>query len=99
MKGLDTWQFKENGKVYKVSPKARLVTDNGEVVRDASVQGIGVSLLSTWCAYEKLLSGELVQILEDYPLVSNTKNLGRLPFFAISTCQSKSLYRLFPHTL
>jgi len=28
--------------------------------------------MSSWCAYKKLQSGELVQILQDYPLASDT---------------------------
>lgn len=46
----------------------RLVTDNGEVIRDALAAGIGIGLKSTWSVAPLLASGELVTVLDDYPL-------------------------------
>ncbi|MDO6748059.1 hypothetical protein [Gilvimarinus sp. 1_MG-2023] len=54
-------------KMLKINDKLR--TDNGEAMRDACVQGITIN--SSWSAYQQLRSGELVHILKDYPLVSN----------------------------
>ena len=45
--------------------------DNGEAVRDACIQGCGITLTATWCSYPNLESGELVQILPDYPLATD----------------------------
>lgn len=73
LKGLETWHFIDGSKETKATSKPRLTTDNGEVVRDACVQGLGLALLSTWCAYEKLISGELIQVMDNFPLISNTK--------------------------
>ncbi|MCQ8878016.1 LysR family transcriptional regulator [Pseudoalteromonas shioyasakiensis] len=70
--GLDTWQFTVDNKPQSIKTNTVLFADNGEAVRDACAQGIGITLMSTWCAYEKLKSGELVQILEDHPLISHT---------------------------
>jgi len=52
--------------------RGRLRTDNGEAVRDACVDGLGIALNSTWSVYRHLQRGELVEILADYPLVSDT---------------------------
>lgn len=70
--GLDTWLFSVDKKPQSIKTNTILFADNGEAVRDACAQGIGITLMSTWCAYEKLKTGELVQILADYPLISNT---------------------------
>ncbi|MDO6748055.1 LysR family transcriptional regulator [Gilvimarinus sp. 1_MG-2023] len=70
--GLDTWRFTGPEGPIALKIKAKLRTDNGEAVRDACVQGIGITINSTWSAYQQLRSGELVHILKDYPLVSNT---------------------------
>ena len=44
--------------------------DNGEAVRDACIKGCGITLTATWCSYQYIESGELVQILKDYPLAT-----------------------------
>jgi DNA-binding transcriptional LysR family regulator len=46
-------------------------TDNGDAMRDACIDGLGVSINSIWSVYKQLQKGELVEILQDYPLVMN----------------------------
>ena len=55
-----------------IKTKGSFRTDNGEAVRDACVDGIGIAISSTWSAYQHLHRGELVQILRDYPLLADT---------------------------
>ncbi len=70
--GLDTLMFNTRSGTTSIKTHNRLRTDSGESARDASVHGMGITLSSTWCCYEQIKSGELVQVLEDYPLISNT---------------------------
>ncbi len=70
--GLENWVFDSPGGPISVKPKGRFRVDNGECVRDACVSGLGITINSTWSTYEQLQRGELVQILRDYPLVSDT---------------------------
>jgi DNA-binding transcriptional LysR family regulator len=70
--GLETWIFDSPRGPISVKPKGRVRSDNGECVRDACVSGVGITINSTWSAYEQLQRGELVQVLGDYPLVSDT---------------------------
>lgn len=70
--GLENWHFKTDKGVQTIRIKSRLGTDNGEAVRDAAVNGLGITVCSLWCCYQQLESGELVQVLSDYPLASNT---------------------------
>lgn len=72
LKGLDNWQFQTDKGIESLKVKGRFSADNGEAVRDACIQGLGITINSTWIAHEQLKSGELVQILKDYPLVSDT---------------------------
>ena len=51
-----------------VRVSGRLVTDNGEVIRDALLAGFGIALKSTWDVAPFLRSGELVSVLDSYPL-------------------------------
>ncbi|MCL6416612.1 LysR family transcriptional regulator [Aestuariirhabdus sp. Z084] len=70
--GLEHWSFETPKGLLTVKPQGNLRADNGEAVRDACVNGLGVAISSTWCVYQHLQRGELVQILSDYPLVSGT---------------------------
>ena len=70
--GLEEWWFESNGGRQSIKPKNVIRVDNGEAVRDACTNGVGISVCSIWCAHEQLKSGELVQILKDCPLVNDT---------------------------
>ena len=70
--GLDHWQFQTPSGNTTIKIKGKFRSDNGEAIRDACVLGLGITINSTWSAYKHLYQGELVQILEDYPLISNT---------------------------
>ncbi len=69
--GLDSWTFKSEKSEQTIKTNNRLITDNGEAARDASAQGLGITKTATWCSYEHLRSGKLVQVLKDYQLASD----------------------------
>lgn len=68
--GLDTWHFSDADGQLSIKTQGRFRTDNGDAMRDATIDGIGISMNSTWSVYQALRSGDLVEILKDYPLVS-----------------------------
>lgn len=70
--GLDHWHFVEGKHKAHLKVQGNFRTDNGEAIRDACAQGLGITINSTWSAYRHLMNGELVEILRDFPLVSNT---------------------------
>ena len=70
--GLEVWQFAAKQGTNNIKTNTVLRVDNGEAVRDACAAGLGIAITSTWCSYEKLNAGELVEILSDYPLKSST---------------------------
>ena len=70
--GLDTWDFETDKGPVSVKATGKIRIDNGEAVRDAAIEGSGLVMSSIWCAYQALQSGQLVQVLEDYPMVSKT---------------------------
>lgn len=70
--GLENWAFNTlNGQV-KIKAKGQLSTDNGEALRDACINGLGITISSKWSVYKQLKNGELIQILTQYPLISHT---------------------------
>jgi DNA-binding transcriptional LysR family regulator len=70
--GLDTWVFETPDGQQKIKSKGAIRVDNGESVRDACIDGAGLTLCSIWCAYKALQKGELVQVLQGYPVVADT---------------------------
>ena len=72
LSSLDHWLFDTPEGEKKVRVQGGLRVDNGESVRDACIAGMGITMTSTWCAYEALQDGRLVQILKDYPLLPET---------------------------
>lgn len=72
LSGLETWHFDSTDCERTVKTNSVLKMDNGEAVRDACAAGLGIAISSTWCSYKKLKSGELVEVLADYPIKSDT---------------------------
>ncbi|WP_372742519.1 LysR family transcriptional regulator [Neptunomonas sp.] len=70
--GLEHWRFDTPGGQLTIKAKGSFRTDNGEAVRDACAGGLGIGIGSTWNIYQQLQTGELVQVLQDYPLMSDT---------------------------
>jgi len=70
--GLDHWIFDDNGKELNIKAKGNLSADNGEAIRDACINGLGITICSKWIAHQQLSDGVLVEILQDYPLTSDT---------------------------
>lgn len=65
----DTWMFRGNdGKQIAVRVRGRIETNMGEVVRDAALAGLGISLHSTWHICEDLTAGRLRIVLPEYEL-------------------------------
>lgn len=72
LSGFDNWTFETPEGHVTIKPKGEFKADNGEAVRDACAHGLGITVSSTWCCHEHLKRGELVPILEEYPLVSDS---------------------------
>ena len=70
--GLESWVFNTANDQLTIKTQGKMRTDNGEAMRDACVAGLGISVNATWSVYEHLKTGTLVQVLQDYPLVSDT---------------------------
>ena len=70
--GLENWLFDTPDGELNIKTKGNLRTDHGEAVRDACGHGLGIALAATWCVNKQLESGELIQILKDYPLASDS---------------------------
>lgn len=70
--GMDDWAFHLPKGQVNIKAKGNLRTDNGEAVRDACINGLGICISSKWSVYKHLKNGKLRQILEQYPLATDT---------------------------
>ncbi len=71
--GFNPWQLRDGaGKVHSVRVAGRLQSDNGEALRDAAIDGLGIAYQSTWAVAEHLDSGALVRLLPGFPIASDS---------------------------
>lgn len=64
----DTWRFQDGDREIAVRVDGRIESNQGELVRDAAVAGLGIALHSTWHVNTDLRAGRLKLVLPDYPL-------------------------------
>ena len=62
-----TWRFQDNNsQEIKISITPHLKASVGEFLRDAAVNGHGISVLPTFIVYKEIENGALVPVLTDY---------------------------------
>lgn len=71
LSGIESWTFDTPEGPLNIKSKGDFQADNGEAVRDACTYGLGITASSIWCCYEHIKRGDLVQILEGFPLISD----------------------------
>lgn len=60
------WRYWIDGRSQAMPVHGRYRVNNGELVRDAAIAGLGLALLPTFIVGNALASGELVRVLEHY---------------------------------
>jgi DNA-binding transcriptional LysR family regulator len=58
-RGIADWRFKNGGKAVIVRAKARLCVNNGDLLRDAAIAGLGIALLPMFLAGTAIKSRKL----------------------------------------
>ncbi|MGE4334857.1 MAG: LysR family transcriptional regulator [Pigmentiphaga sp.] len=71
------WTFHDGaGRPYVApTPAPRISANNGEVIRDAAIQGLGLAVLPSFIVAAALANGDLAQVLTDYPPVPDGLHL------------------------
>nr|WP_298147346.1 LysR family transcriptional regulator [uncultured Pseudomonas sp.] len=62
------WSYWIDGRVERIAVRGRLRVNNGELVRDAAIAGLGLAMLPTFIVGAALEAGSLVRVLEAYQL-------------------------------
>jgi DNA-binding transcriptional LysR family regulator len=66
--GNEQWRFRVGNRWENVRLKPRLRADNGEMLRAAAAEGLGLCVLPTFIASPALQSGALLPLLRDFPM-------------------------------
>ena len=48
--------------------KRQLSANNGEILREAAIQGLGVAMMPTFIVERALEQGQLIKIMQDHPI-------------------------------
>jgi DNA-binding transcriptional LysR family regulator len=61
-RGASDWRFRHSGRWSVVRPRSVMRVNNGIIMRDAAVEGMGVALLPTFLSHDLLMSGKLCMV-------------------------------------
>ena len=61
--GMEAWRFVAKGRTQRVRVSGTLTSNNNELLREATIGGIGIGLHSLWDIAEELRGGALVPLL------------------------------------
>lgn len=61
-RGASDWRFRQSGRWSVVRPRSVMRVNNGLIMRDAAVAGMGVALLPTFLFHDLLISGKLLEV-------------------------------------
>ena len=95
---MRVWKFRGKGKKVKDVIAIRNLNgnircDNGEIIKELVMSGVGIALKSSCDAENEIKSGGLVVLLEDYEIINETE------FYAVSILQAKMFLRKRRHSL
>ncbi|WP_374581380.1 LysR family transcriptional regulator [Pseudoduganella sp.] len=65
-RALDEWPFTVDGKLLHLAVDAAMKTNNGETMRELTLQGLGISRLGMFHVYDDIQRGDLVELLPQY---------------------------------
>lgn len=63
-----SWSFTVDGKAKSIPVHGRIQANNGDVLLQAAIDGLGIACQPTFIAADAIASGALKEILADYPI-------------------------------
>lgn len=73
----NTWRIQKNSLEEAIVIDGTLSSDNGDVLHEWCLAGLGISLRETWDVHEELRSGHLIRVLADWEGVASKISLVR----------------------
>ena len=68
MQGTETWRFLDGEKTIAIHPQGRIKANNGTALAVAAAAGLGLAYLPDFFVAEYLESGQLVDVMKQFPL-------------------------------
>ena len=68
-------RFQRDGKTTAITVKGLLESNDGQVLRTAALDGLGILIQPTYILYDDIVAGRLVPVLDDWDLPRLTINL------------------------
>lgn len=66
----EQWQFQVNGEVRPVKVSGRLKVNNGDMLREAAIAGLGIAVMPTFLVGDALSTGALTCVLYDHTVTT-----------------------------
>lgn len=66
MKDINVWSFTKQGKEHAVAVNGNFQSDNGDVLLEIALIGMGIVILPIWMAESHIKEGRLKQLMHDY---------------------------------
>ncbi|MGR5132339.1 LysR family transcriptional regulator [Vibrio alfacsensis] len=66
MKDINVWSFTKQGREHAVAVNGNFQSDNGDVLLEIALIGMGIVILPIWMAGSHIKEGRLKQIMHDY---------------------------------
>jgi DNA-binding transcriptional LysR family regulator len=69
--GGRTWRFEGKGRATTITVPGRLTANNFNLIRDATVAGLGIAMLPAFLCASEIASGKLQRVLEGWTLADD----------------------------
>jgi len=66
------WQFRGPGGRRELRVSGNLQVNNGEMLRQAALAGLGIALLPVWCVAGEIATGQLIRVLPEWQATPTT---------------------------
>ncbi|GEM78346.1 LysR family transcriptional regulator [Vibrio superstes] len=73
---LKTWYFRKNSKLESVTVKPKMLSNDGEIIKQLAVNGQGIAMKSRLDILSEVKGGKLVTLLDDYTKNFNSATTG-----------------------
>ena len=71
MTNSPTWTLKDGDKPIRIKVSGNLHTNSGDLLRQAALIGLGITIKSIWDVEDLFRTGKLVPVLPDFPVISD----------------------------
>lgn len=89
--GQETWRLQGEDGAHTIRVTGSISSNNSEVLKNAAMAGVGVTLKSIWDVGAQIKTGELVPLLEDYKISHGVAIYAVYPSARHLTARSRAL--------